>query len=72
MRISIGVQQCKYCRPAMSAWTQKLELITLPASTLTMLKSNCKEMVRLPRVTCANTLGILGQGCTFHKVYNLR
>jgi hypothetical protein len=29
--------------------------------------------VRLPRVTCANTLGILGQGCnTFHKVYNLR
>jgi hypothetical protein len=22
MRISIGVQQCKYCRPAMSAWTQ--------------------------------------------------
>jgi hypothetical protein len=50
----------------------KLELITLPASTLTMLKSNCKEMVRLPRVTCANTLGILGQGCTFHKVYNLR
>jgi hypothetical protein len=37
MRIS-SVQQCVPARPAMSAWTQKLELITLPASSLTMLK----------------------------------
>jgi hypothetical protein len=57
----------------MSAWTQKLELITLPASTLTMLKSNCKETIRAQfPVTCANTLGILGQDAILFKVYNLR